>query len=95
MKKAFERLSRKITNNPMGDFTQENKHHVAYALGFLPADEAAFLYDTYGLSPIDMIGPLKRRGLKMDWSGFEYEMAKRGADVSGLVREGRREETIF
>jgi alanyl-tRNA synthetase len=69
-----------------------SREAVSIACGYFPAWQAAELYDTYGLHPADMLQRLKKAGLKFDWGGFEYEMAKRGGDVSGLVREGKEFE---
>lgn len=65
---------------------------VCIGLGYFPPWKAAELYDTYGLNPRDMLPELAKRNLRMDWLGFQYQMAKRGADVRGLIEEAKRFE---
>jgi alanyl-tRNA synthetase len=71
-----------------------NRNAVAIELGYLPASIAWLGKSTYGL-PLDMIADFARqRGLKMDWSGIEYEAAKEGADIRGEIEEAKQEVRI-
>jgi len=71
-----------------------SREGVSIACGYFPAWKAAELYDSHGLHPADMLPILYAHGLRMDWGGFEYEMAKRGADVSGIIAEGKELERL-
>ena len=90
-----EEFCRKLIGKPVGDFSLDDRHRVAFALGYFPADLSAYLWDTYGLPIVDQYIRCRERGLRIDWLGFQYEMAKRGADVSGQVSEGKRLQELI
>lgn len=69
-----------------------NKSVVAICCGYIPTELSVLLYDTYGLALLDqeIWGRQQKPPLKVALMAFEWEMAKKGADVQGLVNEVRQ-----